>query len=206
MRALAMLLLLAGAPSLAAAAGDWDFRVLLDGREIGRHRFTLQEAGEGVVLRSEARFDVRVLFISAYRYDHEATERWQDGCLQSLISRTDTNGKRIAVNAQSLDGRLAVSGPAGSQQLDGCVMSFAYWDPRILQAQRLLNSQTGALVPVQVSDAGTETITVRGRALPASRHRIRGPGLSIDLWYAAGRWVALEAQAEGGRVLRYELQ
>ena len=85
-------------------------------------------------------------------------------------------------------------------------MSFAYWDPRILQAQRLLNSQTGQLVPVQVSDAGTETITVRGRALPALRHRIRGSGLSIDLWYAAGRWVALEAQAEGGRVLRYELQ
>ena len=85
-------------------------------------------------------------------------------------------------------------------------MSFAYWDPRILEATRLLNSQTGELVPVAVTDQGTETVTVRGAERPATRHRITGPGLSIDLWYADGRWVALEALADGGRRLRYELQ
>ncbi len=202
----ALFLLIAGTPPSLAATGDWDFRVLLDGREIGRHRFTLAGAGEGVVLRSEAQFDVRVLFISAYRYVHEAVERWQDGCLQSLASRTETNGERIAVNAQSQGGRLAVTGPAGIDLHDGCVMSFAYWDPRILQAERLLNSQTGELVPVQVTPRGQETVLVRGQLRPASRHRISGPDLSIDLWYADGRWVALEALAEGGRRLRYELQ
>lgn len=202
----ALLLLIAGTPPSLAATGDWDFRVLLDGREIGRHRFTLAGAGEGVVLRSEAQFDVRVLFISAYRYVHEAVERWQDGCLQSLASRTETNGERIAVSAQSQGGRLAVTGPAGIDLHDGCVMSFAYWDPRILQAERLLNSQTGELVPVQVTPQGQETVLVRGQLRPASRHRISGPDLSIDLWYADGRWVALEALAEGGRRLRYELQ
>jgi hypothetical protein len=202
----ALLLLIAGTTPSLAATGDWDFRVLLDGREIGRHRFSLQRAGEGVVLTSEAQFDVRVLFISAYRYVHEAVERWQDGCLQSLASRTETNGERISVSAQSQGGRLAVTGPAGSDLHDGCVMSFAYWDPRILEAERLLNSQTGELVPVQVTPQGRETVPVRGRPRPASRHRISGPGLSIDLWYADGRWVALEALAEGGRRLRYELQ
>jgi len=202
----ALLLLIAGTPPSLAATGDWDFRVLLDGREIGRHRFTLAGAGEGVVLRSEAQFDVRVLFISAYRYEHEAVEQWQDGCLQSLASRTETNGKRVAVSAQSQGDRLAVTGPAGSDLHEGCVMSFAYWDPRILQAERLLNSQTGELVPVQVTAQGRETVSVRGQLRPASRHRISGPELSIDLWYADGRWVALEALAEGGRRLRYELQ
>lgn len=201
----ALLLLIAATPPSLAATGDWDFRVLLDGREIGRHRFTLEGSGQGVVLRSDAQFDVRVLFISAYRYVHEAVERWQDGCLRSLASRTVTNGERVAVNARSQGGLLAVSGPAGEGQYDGCVMSFAYWDPRILEADRLLNSQTGELVPVEVTDQGTETVTVRGAKRPASRHRISGPGLSIDLWYADGRWVALEAPAAGGRRLRYEL-
>jgi len=206
MRALSLLLLLlAGAPASATTAGQWDFRVLLDGREIGRHRYTLQGAGEGVVLTSEAQFDVRLLFISAYRYVHEAVERWQDGCLQSLASRTETNGERVAVSAQWRDGRLAVTGPAGSDLHEGCVLSFAYWDPRILEAERLLNSQTGELVPVQVTPRGTETVTVRGRATAATRHRLTGPDLTIDLWYAGGRWVALEALTDGGRVLRYEL-
>lgn len=202
----ALLLLIAAAPPSLAATGDWDFRVLLDGREIGRHRFTLEGSGQGVVLRSDAQFDVRVLFISAYRYAHAAEERWQDGCLRSLASRTETNGERIAVRAQSQDGRLAVIGPAGSDLHDGCVMSFAYWDPRILEAERLLNSQTGELVPVRVMPQGRETVAVRGQPRVAERHRIIGPDLSIDIWYADGRWVALEALAAGGRRLRYELQ
>jgi hypothetical protein len=45
---------------------------------------------------------------------------------------------------------------------------------------------------------------VRGRATAATRHRLTGPDLTIDLWYADGRWVALEALTDGGRVLRYE--
>jgi hypothetical protein len=202
----ALLLLIAGTQPSLAATGDWDFRVLLDGREIGRHRFTLEGAGAGVVLTSEAEFDVRVLFISAFRYVHEAVERWEGGCLQSLASRTETNGERIAVTALAQDGRLAVSRPGGRDVHEGCVMSFAYWDPRILEARWLLNSQTGELVPVQVTAQGRETVNERGQPRFASRHRISGPALAIDLWYADGRWVALEALAEGGRRLRYELQ
>ena len=73
---------------------------MLDGREIGRHRYELQPRSDGVELRSEARFDVRFLFVSAYRYEHEAVERWQGGCLRELQSRTVTNGERVAVSAR----------------------------------------------------------------------------------------------------------
>jgi hypothetical protein len=85
-------------------------------------------------------------------------------------------------------------------------MSFAYWDPRILGASRLLNSQTGEWMPVSVADRGTELLDLSGRSVRATRHRLSGPGLQIDLWYSDGRWVALEAPTPGGRVLRYELQ
>lgn len=202
----ALLLTLVVAAASPAAAGEWNFRVLLDGREVGSHRYTLEPSGADILLRSAARFDVRFLFVTAYRYDHDAEERWQDGCLKSLASRTDSNGRQVAVNATSGRNGLEVKRTAGRDLHGGCIMSFAYWDPRILEADRLLNSQTGELVPVQVTDQGTETVTVRGAERPATRHRISGPGLSIDLWYADGRWVALEALADGGRRLRYELQ
>jgi len=206
MRAMTTLLLLLAAPIPAlAAVGDWDFRVLLDGREIGRHSYTLESEGQSQSLRSEARFDVRLLFISAFRYDHKALERWNSGCLQSLDSRTETNGKQVAVKASARDGRLVVERPSGRDEHEGCVMSFAYWDPRILEAERLLNSQTGELVAVQIFPKGTEAVAVRGKTVAAVRHRIQGRGLEIDLWYADGNWVALEALTEGGRRLRYEL-
>jgi hypothetical protein len=207
MKRLFILLLLAFAlPAHASVSGDWKFRVMLDGREIGSHRYSLEPAGEGALLRSEASFDVKFLFVTAYRYDHEAEERWQGGCLQSLASRTDSNGTRTAVTATAGDGGLAVARPAGRELHPGCVLSFAYWDPRILTADRLLNSQTGELVSVRVLPLGQESVPVRGIARTASRYRISGRDLQIDVWYADGRWIGLEALTDGGRRLRYELQ
>jgi hypothetical protein len=205
MRIVALLVALAFAVPASAATGAWDFRVLLDGREIGRHRYELQPRNDGMELRSKASFDVRFLFVSAYRYEHAAVERWQDGCLRELQSRTVTNGERVAVSARDTGGGLVVDRPAGRDVHPGCVLSFAYWDPRILEARALLNSQTGELMPVEVVRVGPEAVNVEGQDLLATRHRISGTGLQIDLWYVGERWVALEAMTEGGRRLRYEL-
>ena len=202
---LALILFSIALPAASAVPNDWNFRVLLDGREVGRHQFTLEGAGPERRLRSEAQFEARVLFISLYSYLHEAVERWQGDCLQSMESRTETNGKRQAVSAATRDGRLTVMRPKGRDEHDGCVMSFAYWNPEILKARQLLNSQTGELVPVTITEQGQETITVRGRPLAATRHRISAEQVQIDLWYADQQWIALEALALGGRRLRYEL-
>jgi hypothetical protein len=207
MRLLAIgLLLSVTLPCHASSDGNWNFRVTLDGREIGSHRYTLEPGGQGEVLRSQADFDVRFLFVTAYRYDHEAVERWQDGCLRSLDSRTDSNGEVVAVNAVAGDGGLAVARREGRDVHPGCIRSFAYWDRQLLESDRLLNSQTGELVPVQVTLQGEERVRVRGDERVASRYRISGPNLQIDVWYADGDWVGLEALTDGGRHLRYELQ
>jgi hypothetical protein len=184
------LLLLVAVPAFAETR-DWNFRVFLDEREIGRHRFTLSGRGAERELRSEARFDVRILRIPAYRYRHDALERWRGECLESLSATTDDNGEPSAVNWR---------GEAGA-----CDMSFAYWNPRILQARRLLNAQTGEVVPVTVTAQGEEMVEVRGRKVLAQRQRLSGPKLSIDLWYAGGEWVALQSEAAGGRRLIYRL-
>ncbi|MBC7802452.1 MAG: hypothetical protein H7Y16_01135 [Candidatus Parcubacteria bacterium] len=181
------------APFTAALAETraWHFRVFLDEREIGYHRFTLSGEGEARELRSEARFQVRVLGFTAYRYVHEASERWQAGCLRSLASSTDDNGEPVAVDWRAEPGV--------------CAMSFAYWNPKILQGGPLLNAQTGKLEPVTVTPRGEETIELRGRPALAQRYRLSGQRLAIDLWFANREWVALESEAQGGRRLRYRL-
>lgn len=206
MRAVAiMLLVLSSLAAAPAGAADWNFRVLLDGREIGWHVFAVREIQGEQQVTSEARFDLRILFIPAWRYDHRAVERWGDGCLRSLDSSTVTNGTRISVVARGQGERITVQRPDGRDEHRGCLMSFAYWDPRILEAEQLLNSQTGELMPVEIRALGAESLEVLGRERKAERHRIAGEGLQIDLWYADGRWIALEALAPGGRLLRYEL-
>jgi hypothetical protein len=192
-------------PAAPAAGGEWNFRVLLDGKEVGWHRYIVRGDGAGTEVESRAQFDVRFLMLNAYSYRHTARERWRGACLDQLESRTETNGRVEKVAAVASDDAVVVAGPSGDARLPGCVMSFAYWDPRILRATRLLNSQTGELLPVTVAEKGTERVNVAGRTVAATRHRLSAPDLQIDLWYADGRWVALEAPTPGGRTLRYEL-
>ena len=205
MRALLVVALSVAALGAGAETRDYTFRVWLDDREIGRHQFVLRGDGGMREVVSKAQFDVRFLFIDAYRYRHEALERWDDRCLRSLVATTDTNGDRQRVVASVRGDGFVVERQEGREAFDGCVMTFAYWNPSILAAKRLLNSQTGEMLPVTVTSRGEEVLQVRGQPQRARRYRIDAAKLQIDLWYVDDRWAGLEAVVSGGRRLRYEL-
>lgn len=198
-------------PAFAPADADvaWRFRVYLDEKEIGYHNFYLDENGEDRQLRSVAKFEYRVLGLRLYHYTHENVETWSDGCLQSIESWTDANGRPYAVAGQAEPepaGGFRVRGSAGEEALTGCVMSFAYWNPAFLQQERLLNTQTGKFHEVEVSPPVRETLQLRGEPRDAWRYRVAAEGLRLDLWYSAEReWLALESEVKSGRTLRYEL-
>ncbi|MEO0996778.1 MAG: DUF6134 family protein [Pseudomonadota bacterium] len=186
---------------------DWSFRVLLDGREIGTHRFELDRAGQRTRLSSEASFDVKFLFVTVFKYRHEATETWEDDCLVELSAETDSNGKALAVSGERRGDAFALDVPADEPPIGkACVQTFAYWNRGILDAEALLNTQTGEYEEVEIERIGADTVELGDFDVAAERYRIGTRAGDISLWYAAdsGRWLALEAPAKGGRTLRYE--
>lgn len=187
-----------------AAPLEWRFDVSLDGRSIGEHHFVLREAADRRELTSEARFRVRIWFLDAYRYDHSAREQWQGDCLERLDARTDANGKRTEIVGRREMGEFRIQSAGGRVLPFECVQTFAYWNPSILEAQRLLNPQTGEYQDVQVLPMGEELVAGQ----QAQRFRLIGRGqtpLEIDLWYTPAReWLALESRTAEGRRLRYE--
>jgi hypothetical protein len=195
----------------ASSVDEWRFGVTLDGKSIGYHHFQISERNSHRELVSEARFNVKLLFINAYRYAHDSREQWREGCLHRIAARTDDNGKRNAVNGDLGESGFRIATNGQSAELGPCVMTFAYWDPRMLDATRLLNPQTGEYVPVRIARVGSETLSVRGTNVPANRFRLLGDAkiggkLVIDLWYSERQeWLALESTTEDGRRLRYEL-
>jgi hypothetical protein len=166
----------------------------------------LEENGAQRKLNSEASFDYRLLFFSAFRYDHRAMEVWRNDCLNALTSNTTTNGKGEQVQARIVEDRLHVEDGSSKNDYDGCVKTFAYWNPEILKESRLLNSQTGEYMPVTIDKLSDETINVQGTQKLAVRYQIKGNKLSIDVWYVGREWVALQADTGGGRMLKYQLR
>lgn len=205
--ALLALALLAPAPAFATAGQEWRFRVLLDEREIGSHRFSVTERDGERVVESDASFAVRLLFVDAYRYVHSARERWRGDCLESIEARTEDNGRELSVSGVRDGERLELTTPHGPASLPGCVMSFAYWNPAMLGQPRLLNAQTGEHTEVRVEPLGNEPLRVRDRQVLAQRYAVHADGFRVDLWYAPGnRWVQLESRTAGGQRLRYLIQ
>ena len=184
----------------------WAFDVYLDDKAIGYHNFAVAEEGTRTVLETEAEFDVKFLFVTAFRYKHSNTEIWSDGCLDELYATTDNNGELLTVTGAEESKAFEVSSKRGEQTLDGCVRSFAYWNPAILEADRLLNSQTGEYEDVDVQLEGEDLINVAGQEVSANRYRVSVSRGDIFLWYTKSdnTWVALDAPAKGKRRIRYQ--
>ncbi|MDH4072755.1 MAG: DUF6134 family protein [Gammaproteobacteria bacterium] len=194
------------APAAETVTKEWNFRVYLDESEIGYHRFSLTESGDLLEVTTEADFRVRFLFITAYEYSHVNRETWRAGCLEAMRSSTDANGRKSSVVGQLGDGGFAVEASGERREAAGCVKSFAYWNPRFLEAPALLNAQTGELMPVLVEEVAIEPLEVRGETVPAQRFRLTARDLELDIWYSEDdRWLALQSTVSGGRKLRYEL-
>ena len=82
--------------------------------------------------------------------------------------------------------------------IEGCVRSFAYWDPKLLLGENLLNVETGEYLPVVISSriSAEDSITYMTIALPKS---------DIHLQYdAAGDWLSLQTKLKTGAELKYQ--
>ena len=184
----------------------WDFNVYLNDKRVGKHVYEVVEVDGVQSVRSEAKFNYRILFIPAYRYEHTNSERWSDNCLLTFEARTNANGDRIEVSGEKSGTAFTVDTGADPVELPECVMSFAYWNPEFLAEQRLLNPQTGEYVDVQVEQVAEEVLEVRGESVPATRFRLMAYEVDLTLWYSQdNEWLALESIVEGGHVIRYEL-
>ncbi|MEO8308784.1 MAG: DUF6134 family protein [Pseudomonadota bacterium] len=191
----------------AAAAGDThlDFEVFLDAKPVGTHQFDIQNLADGTqTIRSVAVFDVKILGLFAYRYHHQASETWKQGCLARMDASTDDNGRKIQVSGGLHGDSFQLDQPK-SLVREGCIISYAYWDPAILLRQReLLNPGTGQFDAVQIDSLGEQTIVSRGADVKADHYRLRNGNRAIDLWYSqAGEWLQLDSTTPLNRTLHY---
>ncbi|MFM8330918.1 MAG: DUF6134 family protein [Candidatus Methylumidiphilus sp.] len=195
-------------PSLAATPDDaWNFKVYLDDKPVGEHSFRIAGENGARTLQSKAHFAVDVFIFNAYDYRHESNEQWQGDCLTSIHSSTDDNGEKFSVNGSGDATGLKISTAKTQATLPGCVMTFAYWNPRMLEQKRLINPQNGEYVNVSIETLGQESVNVAGKPQEAWRYRMKTDKFLIDLWYSADRrWLALDSTLENGRVLHYRIE
>lgn len=195
---------IANAVSSDDVSNSWKFTVWLDDTPIGYHQVNINREENRKTVHTQAKFDVRILFIPVYSYNHETRESWEDNCLVNIASTTDDNGDDYFISSMQKEQQLALETQDGTTSLDGCVRTFAYWDIELLKSERLLNTQTGEYQSVSVIDMGVGLLSVDAEQIEARHFRLVCEDMTIDLWYTDEmRWLALESVTESGAVLRY---
>lgn len=189
-------------------AKEWAFDVYLDKNKIGTHTFTLNDN----TLTSKAKFNVKVLFIEAYKYEHSAKEQWSGDCLNVLEANTTENKVVTKVSAKLDGGTFSVKNGALEQTLPTCVMTFAYWNPKILEQNKLLNPQNAEYLDTTITKLGEAKTEVKGKLIDTAHYKITGAlkgvkKLNIELWYNQDNdWVALKSVTPEGYNIIYKLK
>ena len=177
------------------------FAVDREGSPLGTHSTTITRNGDEIEVTVKIDFRVDLAFLTLYRYEHESREVWRNGQLFSLNSKTNDNGEDFAVSALRRGDILVVEGQDGRLEIPGDTLPTSYWNPAFITQERVLDSQRGTLIDINVEPLGRELITSSGETIEACRYRLSGD-LRFDIWYDGdGRWVALTFNAKGAEVL-----
>jgi len=179
------------------------FKVLRDGDEVGFHRVVFSSAGDSLIAKTEFSLEVKVLFLTAYRYRYASTDVWRDGCLISVDATVDENGDQTSVRADADNQSVTIAGPSGVETADAGIFPTNHWHAGVIGAERVLNTITGKVADVRIVDDGVDWVMVNGETYPARRYHYTGD-LRNTVWYDdAGRWVKMRFTAEDGSTIEY---
>lgn len=206
-RALACLLI--WIPLSGAAAPDLvnrSFRVFIDDKEVGTHRFEFSGKPDSFSVDSTADMVYKIAFVTLFSYHHHAREEWHDGCLAGLSSTTTENGKHTAVQGHAVEGGFSMALADDGVTYDlSCAWGFAYWDPALRGHTQLINPQDGRLFEMTWTDLGSQPLSLSDRSVSAHAWQLAGNDKTIVLYYDdRDRWIGLDSPVgDGDRMLRY---
>lgn len=194
------------APSVSLAAPDLaasyptmiKFRVEREGSDIGTVVQRYREEGDTLLVDVDIAFQVKLAFVTLFRYEHRAREVWQAGRLTRLDSVTNDNGTAQQVEARATGGLVSGTGPFGAFEAPMDVLPSSYWHPRFPEQSLMLDSQKGRVLRFDISEVGAERILAGGEEIDATRYAMRGD-VDLDFWYDADRvWQKMSFTIKGG--------
>jgi hypothetical protein len=189
-------------PAHAAPPADLRFRALRHGSPIGEHQVTFRADGARLMVHTRVEIVVKVLFVTAFRFKHEAEEVWQSDRLVSVKSRTDDNGTRVQIAGNAVADGFRIVGEDGPFLASAHLLtSNALWDRRIVGETRLIDVQHGGEIGLVTKHLGDEHVDTPQGPVRASRHHMITPYYAGSIFHdSAGRWVKGLLELKGERV------
>lgn len=198
----AMVILLPRFALAATTPAPLRFRVVRGAKSIGTHSVSFQRMGTTLEVSTAIELDVKVAFISAFRFSHKSEERWESERLVGLNGRTDENGEIFDVQGMPSDQGFEVIAPNGTTFAKTAAFTTNnLWNPAMLRSKDLVDAHHGGVVGVVSRNEAEEEITLAGAQVLARRYRLISPFLAGTIWYdKEDRWRKSVFEIRGEKV------
>ncbi len=179
-----------------------EYEVVVKQKTMGKVSIRTRATQDGATISiTDTNVEAEYLLMK-HRYEYHGQETWRGDRLVRLDSRTNDNGKQLAVSA-SVDSGRSVVNIKGKQPQAGpaFVMSSNFWRlPDLRSASgkfAIIDSDTGTSFEVKLADIGAETVTLGNQKVACEHYRISGE-TAADLWFdGQGRLVRQQTVEQG---------
>ena len=181
-----------------------EFDVFRDGEKVGQHstRFKIQKNSQ--IIESRMNIEVTVFSIPIYSFTYEATEIWVNGQMVNLDVLVLDGSEQKTIKVSSATDGFSIKSPSGKGMFYEPIISTNHWNVDVVNARQILNTLTGAINQVQITNKGSEYISIKNGKLKATRYDYTGDLNDTSAWYDnEGLWVKLQFIARDGSTISY---
>ncbi len=179
---LALPLYPAAADVPAATKTHQTYDIIRQGSKIGTNIVDVERRGDTTEVKISTKVLVKIMFVEAYRYEHEATESWKAGQLAAFTSQTNDNGTDHKVTITAGANKLDIVADGKHSDAPLSLRPASLWDRSFNAQTELFDPANGKRLAVQTKDLGDEKLTVTGVAHDTHHYKISGD-LDRDVWF-----------------------
>ncbi len=150
------------------------------------------EEDDKLVLHSVLEIDVKVLFFPAYKFFQETKETWSDGNFILIDGFTDFEDEReYKIFGKDEGDFFIANGMDGELKLDKDIIPLNYWNIKMLNKNKVFDTQKGIVREISVRKLNNETIKINEISVDAEKYlfnasihpKDKGPFPEYTLWY-----------------------
>ena len=168
--------------------------------DIGEHRVTFTQNGDHLIVDVENKVEVKLLTVTAFRFEAKRQELWQGDQMVSYRSFTHDDGRDIAVTGEVVGDRFVIDAPSGRIEASPGTFPTHPWNKAIAAESILMDTKTGELLNVNIANLGEETIQAGGEEIEATKYQVTGDA-EREVWFdSEDNWVRLRFIRDGSAI------
>ena len=163
---------------------------------IGTYEILFFEKDDILNIETNIDIEVKILFITAYKFSHQSKEIWKAGKFIKIEGYSDFEDEReYFIKGEVKDGFLFASGMDGELKLDKNLIPSNYWNNDVMYQNEIFDTQKGIVRKLNVKEIGVEKIIINNTEIDCTKFILNATKHPKDkkifpeytLWYSKNK-------------------